>query len=382
MKRRQQEGSHLSGITRFARSHLTRGKRPYPLVRLELAGQIPEPPCRIGDVFYIDIRVTNIGEEVIDSSRADEPDRLSYHWSASAKRQMEPLRTPLPQPLALGESAVVRLMVLVSVQDSDAVLHIDMVHENAFWYADMGGRALKVRLPCLPLDDAEPPAPPEDLMWAVGRTTDTAWFIGSGYLSVSSMRDILAKNRIDIEEMEAILDFGCGAGRVLRHLRGMKGVALYGTDYNNDLISWCRDNLTFASFDTNPASGRLSYKDAMFNLVYAFSVFTHLTEQQQLYWIDELNRVLKPGGYLLFSVHGESAYFKDDYLSKEEQQRFKNGELVVQSDDQAGTNACGAFHPEIYIREQMAKDFIFVDYVPEGALGNPWQDVVLLKKPE
>jgi SAM-dependent methyltransferase len=370
----------LSGITKSTRSRLSRGRRRYPRVSLELAGRTPEPPCNIGDVLYLDIRVTNTGNEEIDPSRADLPDLLSYHWSSNGKRQQwEPLRTPLPGPLAPGESTVATMRVLVSVQDRDAVLDIDMVRESAFWYADVGGNALELRLPCSPLGEAEPPVPPEKLMYAVGYTTDTAWFIGSGYLAASSMRDILERNGADIERMEAVLDFGCGAGRVLRHLRGIEGVALYGSDYNSDLISWCADNLTFASFETNPPSGRLAYEDAGMDLVYAFSVFTHLTEPQQTHWTDELYRVLKPGGYLLFSVHGESAYFK--HLSPDEQERFKSGELIVQSDDQAGTNVCGAFHPEAYVRERMARDFIFLDYVPEGALGNPWQDIVLLKKP-
>jgi SAM-dependent methyltransferase len=376
-----------SRMKRSARFFLARHKGRFARVRLELAGELPASLYRLGDVIYLDVRVTNVGEGEIGSSAGkswwegwDNQDFLSYHWSASGKRQKwEPRRTPFAEPLAPGESAVVRLTVVVSARESDAVLEVDMVREGEFWYAEVGDRALRLPISCLPPEETEHPVPPGELMYAVGGTTELAWFIGSGHLAASSMRDILAKNGIDIEEPRAILDFGCGTGRVLHHLRHLKGAALYGTDYNPDLISWCRDNLRFAAFQTNPPTGRLSYADGQFDLIYAFSVFTHLTEEQQMFWIDELNRVLKAGGYLLFSVHGESAYFK--LLSEEEQQRFKRGQLIVQSDEQAGTNVCGAFHPEAYIRERMAKDFIFLDYVPEGALGNPWQDVVLLKKP-
>jgi SAM-dependent methyltransferase len=153
---------------------------------------------------------------------------------------------------------------------------------------------------------------------------------------------------------------------------------LWGTDYNASLIEWCRENLDFARFTVNALEPPLDYAEATFDFVYALSVFTHLPEELQLPWINELARVLRPGGYLLITTHGEHYL---DHLSLAEQEGFLNGELVIQNRELAGSNVCGAFHPERYVRNSLAKNLSVVDFLPEGAKGNPFQDVYLLRVP-
>lgn len=89
--------------------------------------------------------------------------------------------------------------------------------------------------------------------------------------------------------------------------------------------------------------------------------------------------MLKPGGYLYFTVHGEKFYLLQ--LLADDQERFRCGELVVYGGDNEGSNICTAFHPEVYARQKMARDLNFVDYVPEGATGNPRQDMYLFQEP-
>jgi len=223
------------------------------------------------------------------------------------------------------------------------------------------------------------PLPPDKLIYLVLGSEDISWFLRSGELGVKSMQEILENKGLSLDEFEAILDFGCGVGRVMRHLHHINGPCLFGTDYNQDLIAWCHKNLKFADFRTNPLVGPLDYQDERFDFIYALSVFTHLSEPQQDFWIKELSRVIKPGGYLFLTVHGKEFYLPQ--ILVEDRERFLQGELVVYGGEREGSNICTAFHPEEYVRRKMAKDLIIVDFVPQGAAGNPRQDVYLFQNP-
>jgi SAM-dependent methyltransferase len=220
--------------------------------------------------------------------------------------------------------------------------------------------------------------PPPHLVFLVSGRHDVEWFLSSGKRGAQSLRDILLRNGVDIAALESILDFGCGAGRVLRHLPALTGARLYGCDYNRKLIAWCRRNLPFAAFSTSKAEERLEYNDRSFDLIYALSVFTHFTQAQHGFWIDELRRVLRPGGYLFLTTHGK---YYEDQIPEPLRKRFRDGELVVAEPDRAGQNICAAFHPEKYVRDELARGWEVVDFVEQGAAGNPLQDVYLLRKP-
>lgn len=221
------------------------------------------------------------------------------------------------------------------------------------------------------------PIPPDELIASVAGICEISWFLEIGRRGAESTIRVLERNGVHIADLRSILDFGCGCGRVIRHLGSLKTPKLYGSDYNGRVIEWCRRNLSFAGFEANGLCPPLNYADEAFDLVYSLSVLTHLPEALQLQWVKELWRVISPGGYLLITTHGES------YLSvmlPEEQERFRAGHLVTRSETHAGTNACATFHPPAYVRRTLADGFDVVDFVPEGAKGNPHQDVFLLRK--
>jgi SAM-dependent methyltransferase len=222
------------------------------------------------------------------------------------------------------------------------------------------------------------PIPPAHLRFLVAGTADIEWFLRGGMLGARTVRVAVARSAVPLDKGQAILDFGCGCGRVTRYWRGTTAARIFGTDYNQQLIQWCQRNLPFAEFSLNQLAPPLSYKDDAFDLIYGFSVFTHLTEDLQLPWMRELTRVLKPGGHLLFSTHGERYV---DRLDDEEYGRFAAGELVVKNNVKApGSNTCSAYHPTAYVREHLAGDLELVDFVAEGALGNPFQDLYVLRR--
>lgn len=223
----------------------------------------------------------------------------------------------------------------------------------------------------------ELPLPPERLIVLVAGSPDLGWFVEGGKRAMESIRGALERNGAKLEDMQAVLDFGCGCGRVLRHCAGLQGPSLFGCDYNPELIAWSRRNLPFASFAVNDITPPLGWPDDSFDLVWALSVFTHLPEALQQHWLSELRRVLRPGGYILLTTQG-AAY--EASLSSEERAAFQRGKLVVRAAGAPGTNLCSAFHPEQYIRERLAPGFDLLEFVPEGASGNPHQDQILLRK--
>ncbi len=243
-------------------------------------------------------------------------------------------------------------------------------------------RQARERVRGLPLRASERkmgrPVPPGRLIHLVANTEDVAWFLGTGELAARSIRDVLNRNGLAIEDFGAILDFGCGVGRVIRQWADLNGPELHGTDYNPVLIDWCRTQLPFARFHANRLDRPLDLESGRFDFIYCLSVFTHLSEHLQQFWMGELARVLAPGGYLLITTHGDHYL---PMLSPEEQSCYRAGEPVVRKAGRQGSNDCAAFHPETYVRQTLARDFEVAEMVPEGALGNPSQDVYLLRKP-
>ncbi len=223
------------------------------------------------------------------------------------------------------------------------------------------------------------PLPPARLIYLVGGSNDLAWFLGAGESAATCIRRTLHDNGITLEHLPAILDFGCGVGRVLRHWSALPSTSVCGTDYNPHLVRWCRANLGFAEVRRNDLVGKFDWPDRTFDLIYALSVFTHLTEPVGFAWIDELTRALKPGGHLLITTHGD--YYRET-LAAEDRAPLTTGARPSSSDPgREGSNDCATYHPPSYVRGHLARGLEVIDHRPEGATGNPRQDVWLLRKP-
>ena len=208
-------------------------------------------------------------------------------------------------------------------------------------------------------------------------TADLRWFLEGGRLARQSIEEGLRAAGVELRSIGAMLDLGCGCGRVLRQWAELRGLEIHGTDYNRRAVAWCRRNLPFARIGRNGLRPPLSYADGSFDLVYALSVFTHLTEPGQRAWMAELHRVLRPGGHLLLTTHGR-AYL--DQLTPGEREAFERGELVVRAEEAAGTNLCGSYHPRGWLESAFHGQFEPVLFTPEGALGNPPQDLHVLRR--
>lgn len=67
-------------------------------------------------------------------------------------------------------------------------------------------------------------------------------------------------------------------------------------------------------------------------------------------------------------------------LSEAERVRFEGGTCVVQGAEFLGENLCITYHSEASVRALFAEGFEVVAFAPEGALGNPSQDLWVLRR--
>ncbi len=158
------------------------------------------------------------------------------------------------------------------------------------------------------LGRSDPLVPPRKLVYGVGGE------LRHGDHIVGWLRD-LAGLRPD----EAVLDVGCGVGRVALPLtRYLSPAGRYdGFDIVRANVAWCRKTITprFPNFrfrhadvynrEYNPrgrfrgSEYRFPYPDGSFDLAFLTSVFTHLVPADAAHYLREVGRVLRPGGRCL-----------------------------------------------------------------------------------
>jgi SAM-dependent methyltransferase len=143
------------------------------------------------------------------------------------------------------------------------------------------------------------PIPPDDLMVHTYLRSDPEAYLEFGRTYAKGMLEILG----GLPDEARVLDFGCGDGMMLRHLEPSGGGESWGVDINGDLTLWCQQNLTPPfKFLTTTSFPHLPFEDNYFDLIYSFSVFTHICDLADA-WLLELRRALKPGGRLYLTVH-------------------------------------------------------------------------------
>jgi len=159
-----------------------------------------------------------------------------------------------------------------------------------------------------------------------------------------------------------ILEWGCGPARIIRHLPSVfPGAIITGTDYNRQTIDWCRASINGVQFTVNGLLPPLPFGPASFDMVYALSVFTHLSGEAHPQWLHELHRILRPGGLLLFTTQGEAFL---DKLSAKEKERFNKGKLVERGKVMEGHRAYSAFQPGSYMRSAFSNNWKVLRFIP------------------
>lgn len=129
---------------------------------------------------------------------------------------------------------------------------------------------------------------------------DGAAYMKSGEILADALMHHLEPLGVTIGEGTRVLDFGCGIGRALENLPA--GVVRYGCDVKPDQVTWLTRHRPSWRVVRNEFTPPLPADFVNFDLIYAFSVFTHMSEAAATQWATDLHSRLAPKGILFVTV--------------------------------------------------------------------------------
>lgn len=180
---------------------------------------------------------------------------------------------------------------------------------------------------------------------------------------------------------ETIFDFGCGCGRIARQLlqQQPRPTKYVGVDIHRGMVEWCQTNLSIVdsnfefhhhdvyarghgSDNTRRLTAPFEVNDSAFSLVTAWSVFTHIYQNQTAHYLREIARIMRPGGKLV------STWFLFD---KREFPMMQASQNTLFINEISPTNA--VIYDREWIRETVAESGLsIVDVKPPRIRGFQW----------
>jgi SAM-dependent methyltransferase len=244
-----------------------------------------------------------------------------------------------------------------------------------------------------------PSFPPEEIQYRfAGSAGDATMRDAFGFYRI--VKNVAAQHRP--QPLESVLEFGCGWGRIIRwFLHDIEPDRLWGIDCLPEAIELCRTTNPYCRFEqVNPFPPSTVPSEA-FDLIYSYSVFSHLSEEAHLAWLTEFKRMLKPGGLLIATTRprefiftcakvraarderdwaqGTMLAFKDtdDALA-----RFDRGEYLYEGIGGGGVLDASFFGetciPAKYVRDNWTKLFEFIEFVDDRQMCD--QNIIIVRK--
>ncbi len=371
----------------------------------------PLPDVQIEVATSWRVEVENTGRETW-SAEGDEVYYLTCSWRDADGRRAAAgeVRAPLPGPVPPGGTAVVTALVEPPARPGSYRLEFALIRDGKPRRDGRGrigrvirrlrARSLAVSVPVevrpyvVPADAAGKPTPipPPDLLFRSTGSRSPRWYVESGDRSYREFAEALAGTGRSFAEFSAVLDFGCGCGRVLRAFRSRTpGVRLCASDQDAAAVAWIRENYPDMDVRANGPLPPLPFAAESFDLVLCFSVFTHLDEAYQDAWLDELRRITRPGAVLLVTVHGRRNWertLRDNPVLRDAPDRPRlEAELGERGFSFWSGEGWSAFFPDFYhtswhlpdyLRTHWGRWFRVQDVGFGKALDN--QDIVVLRR--
>ncbi len=167
-------------------------------------------------------------------------------------------------------------------------------------------------------------------------------------------------------------DFGGGTGRIFRHFAAQSDAwEVWSSDFRLSSVAWNLAHYPPAlKLFANTSTPGLPLPDGEFDLVTAFSVFTHINEAETQ-WLLELRRILKVGGLAYLTIHDETTWRTADALRSQVAQSLGVAEdaplppgktvMTYREDDPYN---CQVFHAADHLKQVWSRFFEIVEVKP------------------
>jgi ubiquinone/menaquinone biosynthesis C-methylase UbiE len=285
----------------------------------------------------------------------------SRQYNLSSKEQMDPrLKKLLKYGTTYADSVVLRPPVGYPADLIDDQILSQHFHWTQASNEEMHDRIRKDTIP-IPHDlNREGYAPGADLSY---------WL--SGYRDYRKLQDLAAKYDI---RGGRYFDFGGSTGRVFRQFAIQTDAwDVWSCDFK---ISSVEFNLKYFPSKVrvflNTSFPSLPLPDQYFDLISAYSVFTHINETETG-WLLELRRTLRVGGIACFSIHNNDTWPTRNKTMRDTFEKFRpdianeptlpEGKTVVTFREDDPYN-CHAFHSDTHIRQNWGRFFEICEIQP------------------
>jgi ubiquinone/menaquinone biosynthesis C-methylase UbiE len=163
-----------------------------------------------------------------------------------------------------------------------------------------------------------------------------------------------AQKRRDFANDSTLLDVGCGWGRLTATaMRDFAASRITSVDVQTEAVEFCR-KAGFANVVKSEPNKPMPLPNDAFDMAIAYSVFSHLSEDAHWSLLNDIRRVLKPGGVAVVTTRAKSvfAWLNDSrargsknlaFMDTEEAaRRYDAGEFMFDA-PHAGTELAGFY---------------------------------------
>lgn len=270
--------------------------------------------------------------------------------------------------------------------------------DDSFWFwANTEGlrvsQGLRQILPSLPSDEIQ-----TNFTGASGDAT-----LAQAFAAYQLFKELYELEGKRLTPSSRLLDYGCGWGRIIRFfLKEIEPSNLLGIDCYEEIIQICKETNRWCRFLTVDPLPPTALSGRTFDLIYCFSVFSHLSETAHREWLGEFLRLLKPGGLLIATTRardfiercaelrrksdipghqaGPAHAFKDSESALDD---YDNGRYCYSPVGGGGVLDPSFFGetciPKSYVMEHWTRSFDFVDFIEDR--NRCPQNVIAVKKP-